>query len=1064
MSKAAGGFTKGPEFRRQEEKPLRATQLDVLSMPITEVQQLVYELQDHEVELEMQNEKLRRAQSEIERVRDRYVELYDFAPAAHLTLDTHCVIVEANLRAGTLLDTKRKELIGQPLARFFASEDQDLFHRHCQQVLTGTRQSCEVRLRDKASATSWVQLESFPIHDESGPTSRWRTALLDITERKRDEQAKSLLIKNLSRSQQHFQTLFNWTPSAVGISTVAEGRFLDVNDAFSRLTGYKREEMIGRTTVELGLWADPSERATVIRELQEQGSLHNREGLLRTKSGEIRALMVSVDSIQFEATPCLIYLAHDITKRKKAEEALRKSEERFRTLSEAVPAMVWICRPDGYVLHFNQRWIEYTGQTEKQYQGYGWADTMHPEDRPRILAHWKRCTDTGELYEGEGRYRRRDGQYRWHYFRAVPLRDDGRIVAWYGTSLDIHEKKSAENALRESEERYRFATRATHDVIWDWDMVKDKVVCSEALQTVFGYPLEEVGAAMCDAFEWWTARIHPEDRERVCQSFEQATDRGSEEWYEEYRFLRADGTYAEVEDAAFIVYDAEDKPIRMTSAMSDVTERKRTEAALVASKTRFRAIFDQTFQFIGLMKTDGTVIEANRSALQFAGIREEDVLGKLFWDTPWWRHSPDLQNKLREAVRQASGGAMVRFEATHPNPTGELAHIDFSLKPVRDEHGNVTLLIPEGRDITERKLVEEALRKSEERYRSIFENAIEGIFQTTPDGKYVAVNPALARIYGYDSPDDMIATVTNLAGHLYVDPGRRDEFIRLMQEQERVTGFEVLVYRKDGNWIWVSEGARALHDPAGALAGYEGTVEDVTERKLGEARLRATLEELRMLSERLATVREEEQTRIARELHDELGVGLTCLKVDLSRLRTIMGEPPGARARKKMEDKIRSMVEQVDATVASVQRIATELRPSILDDLGLVAAIEWQCLDFQQRTGIPCTCVSSADDIAMEPEQATSLFRICQEALTNTTRHAQATAIQVLIRQLDDNLLLAIQDDGVGIPPEKLTESTSLGLLGMRERAASLGGEVTIVGLPGKGTTVTVRVPLSSTA
>ncbi len=162
-----------------------------------------------------------------------------------------------------------------------------------------------------------------------------------------------------------------------------------------------------------------------------------------------------------------------------------------------------------------------------------------------------------------------------------------------------------------------------------------------------------------------------------------------------------------------------------------------------------------------------------------------------------------------------------------------------------------------------------------------------------------------------------------------------------------------------------------------------------------------------------------------------------------------------------MEDKFRSMVEQVDATIASVQRIVTELRPRILDDLGLVAAIEWQCQDFQQRTGIPCTCVSSADDIAMEPAQATSLFRICQEALTNTARHAQATAIQVLIKQSDNNLLLAIQDNGVGISCEKLTESTSLGLLGMRERAASLGGQVSIAGSPGKGTTVTVRVPLS---
>jgi PAS domain S-box-containing protein len=306
----------------QPEELLRMTKQDVAAMPVKDVQQLVHELRVHQLELEMQNDQLRRTELELEAARDCYMKLYDFSPAGHLTLNVDCTIVEANLRARTLLGINRKELIGQPLARFFASEDQDLFHRHCREVLrTGTRQSCEVRLGEKASAASWVQLESLAIHEERGRITHWRTALLDITERKRGEQAKSLLIRDLRRSQQHFQTLFNWTPSAVGISTAAEGRFIDVNEGFSQLTGYKREEVIGRTTVELGLWEDPAERATVLREIQEQGHLHNWEGLLRTKSGEIRSLMVSVDAIQFEATPCLIYLAHDITERKRAEEA-----------------------------------------------------------------------------------------------------------------------------------------------------------------------------------------------------------------------------------------------------------------------------------------------------------------------------------------------------------------------------------------------------------------------------------------------------------------------------------------------------------------------------------------------------------------------------------------------------------------------------------------------------------------------------------------------------------------------------------------------------------------------
>jgi signal transduction histidine kinase len=277
-----------------------------------------------------------------------------------------------------------------------------------------------------------------------------------------------------------------------------------------------------------------------------------------------------------------------------------------------------------------------------------------------------------------------------------------------------------------------------------------------------------------------------------------------------------------------------------------------------------------------------------------------------------------------------------------------------------------------------------------------------------------------------------------------------------------VTDFEALVYQKDGNVIWISESVRTRRDSAGVLVGYEGTVENITERKRVEKRLQDTLDHVRMLSGRVATVQEEERSRIARELHDELGVGLTCIKIDLSRLSATMSEGVGAGVSKRAEDKIQSMVKQIDTTIASVQRLVAELRPAILDDLGLVAAIEWQCQDFQKRTGIPCTCVTGSDDIAMERERATAIFRICQEALTNTVRHAQATAVTIQLEPRNDVLQLVVADNGVGIPDTKVSNRQSLGLLGMRERVALLGGTITIQGNPGNGTTIVACLPLSS--
>jgi PAS domain S-box-containing protein len=485
------------------------------------------------------------------------------------------------------------------------------------------------------------------------------------------------------------------------------------------------------------------------------------------------------------------------------------------------------------------------------------------------------------------------------------------------------------------------------------------------------------------------------------------------------------------------------------------TELRRTQLELEAVRNRYVDLYD--FSPVGHLTLDahGKIVGANLRAGTLLGLTRNKLIGQPLArfiaprdEGTFHRH---CQAVLKTGTRQG-------YEVSLQIEVGVSRWVHFESLVVHGDpghsiHWRVALL-----DITERKREEESRKESEDRYRSIFENAIEGIFQTTLDGRFVAVNPALARMYGYDSPDEMIATVTDIGSQLYVDTGRRDEFIRLMQTQKEVSGFEALVYRKNGSFIWISENVWGRRNQAGVLVGYEGTVEHLTERKLAEERLRATLEEVRMLSGRLATVQEAERTRIARELHDELGVGLTCLKIDLSRLYTTMVSE-GTGVPKKAEDKIRLMVEQVDATIASMQRLATELRPAILNDLGIVAAIEWQCQDFQKRTGIPCTCATSAEDIAMEPEPASALFRICQEALTNTARHAQATAVTVKLEARRDFLQLVVADNGLGIPETTISNNKSLGLLGMRERVAQFGGELTIQGYPGKGTTVTACLP-----
>jgi len=232
-------------------------------------------------------------------------------------------------------------------------------------------------------------------------------------------------------------------------------------------------------------------------------------------------------------------------------------------------------------------------------------------------------------------------------------------------------------------------------------------------------------------------------------------------------------------------------------------------------------------------------------------------------------------------------------------------------------------------------------------------------------------------------------------------------------------------------------------------------VSDLSEVKRAEQELRASSEQLRNLAARLLSVREQERTRIAREIHDELGQALTAVKMDLSWLAGRLSPRNGP-----LLGRIRSTLQLADSTIQSVRRISTELRPSVLD-LGLAAALEWQAQEFQARTGIRCKLRLPAQG-AVAPNVSTALFRIFQETLTNIARHAGATRAEVALQKQPDALVLRVRDNGRGFDPANSSSSKSLGLLGMRERAAILGGWVDIFSAPGKGTRVTAWIPLRS--
>jgi PAS domain S-box-containing protein len=264
--------------------------------------------------------------------------------------------------------------------------------------------------------------------------------------------------------------------------------------------------------------------------------------------------------------------------------------------------------------------------------------------------------------------------------------------------------------------------------------------------------------------------------------------------------------------------------------------------------------------------------------------------------------------------------------------------------------------------------------------------------------------------------------------------------------------------RLDGTTMWVEGDYMCFYDAAGRITGHFGIQRDVTDRTLAAAQLEESRAELRALAARLQAIREEERTRIAREIHDELGQALTGLKLDLAWLGS--KRPRGNSGEFRVVDQ--SITSRIDETMQVVRRIASELRPSVLDQLGLEAAIEYLVQEASQRTGM--TVNLQAEEFPRLPDEVAShAFRIIQEALTNVTRHSQATRVNVSVRLVGGVLILGVADNGVGFAPDSLSGLRSLGLVGMRERALACGGTLFIQGKPGEGTAITVTIPVAAT-
>ncbi|MBW3632176.1 MAG: PAS domain S-box protein [Chloroflexi bacterium] len=619
------------------------------------------------------------------------------------------------------------------------------------------------------------------------------------------------------------------SPIAIVVSTRVDGRMLDVNDSFLRLIGYTRDEVIGRTSAELRLWADPSQRADMTAALAEGAPLRDFDASVRTKTGAERQVLASVSEADIDGTACLLTQMFDVT-------PYRQVETQFQALVEQLPVITYVHGLD------EQRALTYISPQVETIAGYSPDEILsgqpksligrvHPEDREHLLDAAEQTLRTLSPYRAEYRVQASDGRWIWLQDQASVVRDArGHPLLWQGVLIDITARKTAEEALREAEVRYRGLFEGVADAILIADADGCYLDANPAATALLGYEREEL-------LQMRVADLVAGEPEWIATEYARYQEEGS--WRGELELRRKDGSTVPVELGATVV--ALPTGSTYLAVLRDCTERKQAAAMLQASEKRFRALVQNSSDIIVVFDADGIRRYVSPSVEHLLGYPPADLLGQGLEELI----HPDDAPRLQEAIQSCVGGA-------NQTPLVELRirHCDGSWRDFEAigtnllEEPGVAGIVFNSRDITDRKAAEVALQKSEERFRSAFDNAPTGMALLTTDGHFLQVNHSLCCVLAYSESELLgksFAEIT-LAEDRNVDSDLVQHLLRGGIASYQI---EKRLVRKADEVIWARLTVSLVRGSTSEPLYLVAQIQDITPFKAAGAALRESEERFR---------------------------------------------------------------------------------------------------------------------------------------------------------------------------------------------------------------------------
>ncbi len=931
----------------------------------------------------------------------------------------------------------------------------------------------------------------------------------DITERRRIQAA-------LSASEERFRSLVSNLPGAVYRCACDPDWTMEfLSDPIKHLCGYPASDFLANHVRSYASVIYPDDLPMVERTVL--GAVAQRQPFsieyrLLHRDGGIRWVYEKGQGV-FSADGkllCLDGAIFDITDRKRTEEALLESEERSRSIVQSTSDAIILMDIEGRVAFWNSGAEQTFGYTADEMVGQSMTRIIPDRFREAHQRGVQRVAVTGRL------------TVQATMFELAGLRKDGTefplefsLAAWTAKSKlfitgiirDISERKQAELALRESEARYRRLIESLPAAVYTCDAQGYITLYNQAAVVLWGREPERGKDVWCGSWRIYQTDGTSLPLDQCPMAVAMREGRPIREV--EIVIERPDGTRRHVLPHPDPVCNASGVVIGSVNMLVDITDRKRAEEERQKLAKERLLLLDSTGDGIYGIDPEGRCTFINRAGAKMLGYEPAEVMGKnmhrlIHHSLPDGSPYPIPQCHIYEVLHSGRGCHI--DDEVFWRKDGTAFPADYSSFPVF-EQDRITGAVVTFIDITVRKRLEQ--ERSQRALRLIKQqSALTGftrsrVFQSSEllqtlqritemaartlniervgIWRYTDDRSGIHCIDRYELTNDRhvngltipIATrpayfqTLSTLQMIVIDDVQADD--RTAQLYDDLSGYGVasrmdiplyLFGRLMGVICYEHTGTARqwMEDEwmfAIAVSNLVALAYEEDERKRAETQLQQSQERLRSLTGRLESIQEEERIRIAREVHDELGQALTGVKLELVFLRDHL-----RNLQPDVLDRVESIVKLVDRTMQSVRKIATELRPVVLDQLGLIPAIEWQAREFQNRTGISCKLNFYLRTVALPVDRATGVFRIFQEILTNVVRHAQASRVDISMQEHMGHLLVTVTDNGRGITEDEVSGSQSLGLLGMRERALLLGGETKIERNLEQGTTVTVRVPL----